>query len=273
MDGDHAVAIVATTNTDLGSMVIVQGDVPVHDSFCPVARLSDRKNSHTPHDVKARRPVPSGTFGEVDVLVRMLVMETSSRVMATTVTMPSTSGNILSRATVRQNVPSVAGVIPVMVIDDNLCVDAILIESRPEIILDYVPLSFPAEYHGWVSVIRVLGFVLKADGVNLNPFPLISLNEFDKVCGVGLLVVVAMVKLTSEKRIGCLHPSRRCPGGGNDPEAGVDFQGLFDDGNDEILVFLNGEAIHVKVIVLPWLKVIVGIRLNSLKVSSSHWKP
>ena len=148
MDGDHAVAIVATTNTDLGSMVIVQGDVPVHDSFCPVARLSDRKNSHTPHDVKARRPVPSGTFGEVDVLGRMLIMEVTRRIMIPAITMPGTSCDELSRATVRQNIPSVACVIPVVVINDNLCVDAILTESRTEIILDNVSLSFPA---GWVG--------------------------------------------------------------------------------------------------------------------------
>lgn len=87
------------------------------------------------------------------------------------------------------------------------------------------------------------------------------------------MVVAALAKLPSEERIGCLHPRRRGPGRGHDSEAGVDAQSLFEDWNDEILVLLNGEAYHVKVILLAGLEIVVGIWLYRLKVSSTHWQP
>ena len=273
VSGDQTETIAATANANLGAMVVIQGEVPVEGSFRPVARLSDGNDSRTPHDVEVRRPSPTRAFGEVDVLGRMLIMEVTRRIMIPAITMPGTSCDELSSATVRQNVPSVACVIPVMVIDDNLCVDAVLTESRTEIILDNVSLSFPAEQHGGVRGVGVLGFVLNGDGVNLNPFVLVGLNEFDKVCSVSLLVVAALAKLPSEERICRLHPRRCCPGRGHDFEAGVDVQRLFEDWNDEILVLLNGEANHVKVILLAGLEIVVGVWLYRLKVGSTHWQP
>src|SRR5438067_6409004 len=95
--------------------------------------------------------------------------------------MPGDSGDIAARSSIVQQRISIAGVIPVVVIGNNLRGQASARKSRAKVVFDKIVFVAGLPGHAGISVGSVERFILRGNRVERNAMGLVSLDEFDKI--------------------------------------------------------------------------------------------
>ncbi len=106
--------------------------------------------------------------------------------------------------------------IPVLVVDQDLCVDTFLCESRPEVVLDEARHLFGREYHA-LPLLRVAERLVQCrHRPDRYARPLVLLDVPAEE--VGPRIVILGQERSSVPVVVVLHPGGRRPGGGDYPE-------------------------------------------------------
>ena len=161
---------------------------------------------------------------------------------------------------------------PVVVVAEDLRVDARLLERRPDG-LDQPRLLGVAEVHPRIVVREaVLRLVLQRDRVHRHARAPVGLHELDEVLRVGVVVAIVGLEAAAEEpvgRLGVLHPRRRAPRRAHHLEVAVVAQRLAQQRQDLLLVVRDGEPRHAEV-GLPHRHVVVGVVRALDEVARAH---
>jgi len=142
VDGDGAAATAATPVVSVGSVVGIGGEIPEQNIFAPVAADAD----HHPGDGFAEidgvssGAIRDGLFGEIEVLVRKLVVNLGHCADVAAVEMKSGAVDVFCRRGVSEDGEGIEGMVEIVIVENDLGLDAGLFEGGAEVIFDEVVL-------------------------------------------------------------------------------------------------------------------------------------